>query len=137
MNRKRSGKAAGCTGKGTTVRAGRKAPTHFDKAFDASCKLFEAEAKLADAPPGRRGRLNKRVRGETTKLERLTERDRETTRLLAEYLRQHGEMTNISDFIKWSKNQRALTMVEERAVRIRLQKQYGARGEPGRKPNKQ
>jgi hypothetical protein len=114
----------------------RQTPTHFERAFDATRKLLEAEAKLADAAPGRRGRLNKKVGGETAKLERLTERDRETTKLLAEYLRQHGGLTNIADFIRWSKKQRKLTMIEERAVRTRLQKEYGARGEPGRKPNK-
>jgi hypothetical protein len=114
-----------------------KDPTHFDRAWAASCKLFEAETEYADAPRGRRATLGKKVRAETAKLKGLTDRDRELTRLLDEYPRQHGELTNIADFIRWCKEEKgALTMIEEEAVRLRLRRDYGVRGESGRKPSK-
>ncbi len=95
---------------------------------------MEAEAKVADAPRGRRGQLKKRVRGETAKLERLAERDHDLTGLLAEYQREHGEITSVADFIVWIKDQGALPMIEERAIRSRLERDYGVVGERGRKP---
>jgi hypothetical protein len=133
--------------------------THFGKAFEASCKLVEAESRLADNAISSltRKRLNKTVRDETAKLENLTERDHEMTRLLAQYFRQHpGEMKSYKDFIDWcadtlikldKRNERcelnkaelnelaalaALTELDERTIQYRLQNQYSARGKRGR-----
>jgi hypothetical protein len=132
---------------------GPKDNTHYGKAFEASSKLSEAEKSLAKAiTPLVRKQHEKPVRDLNAKLERLTERDRETTRLLAEYLTrdldasasadehrqllERGELPNIAEFIRWVKARKALTMIEERAIRVRLQKEYRARGERGRKPSK-
>jgi len=127
--------------------------THYGKAFEASCKLLEAESRLAKAmTPLARKQHEKPMRDLSANLERLTERDRETTRLLTQYLTrdldesasadehrrllERGELPNIAEFIRWVKARKALTMIEERAIRTRLQKEYGARGERGRKPSK-
>jgi hypothetical protein len=127
--------------------------THSGKAFEASQKLLEAERGRAKAiTPLARKQHERPMRDLSAKLERLTERDRETTRLLAQYLTrdldesasadehrrllERGELPNIAEFIRWVKARKALTMIEERAIRARLQKEYGARGERGRKPSK-
>lgn len=133
--------------------------THFDKAFEASCKLREAESRLAEdnLSSGTRKRLNKTIRDETATLENLTERDREMTRLLAQYFREYpGEMKSYKHFIDWcadtlikldERNERgelnetelnelaaltALTELDERTIQYRLQNQYSARGKRGR-----
>ena len=117
-----------------------KEAAHYGKAFEASCKLSDAEAKLAEAKlsgdatsSGTRRRLNKTVREETAKLESLTARDREMNRLLAQYLRQHGgEMQSYRHFIDWCADQGELTDLDERTIQYRLQNQYCARGKRGR-----
>jgi hypothetical protein len=109
--------------------------THYGKAFDASCKLLEAEGRLAEdvLSSGTRKRLNKTVRAQTDKLENLTERDAEMTLLLAQYFRQHpGEMKSYRHFIDWCANQGKLTELDERTIQYRLQNQYSARGKRGR-----
>jgi hypothetical protein len=123
--------------------------THYGKAFEASCKLLEAEARLANDKlfSSFWKRLTNTVRDETIKLERLTERDREMTRLLAQYLSEHGgEMRSYRHFIDWGVEWctkrgvltllTELTELDERTIQYRLQNQYGAQGRPGRKPSK-
>jgi hypothetical protein len=130
---------------------------HYDKAFAASAKLLEAESELAATPPGRRAKLNRTIRNELARLERLTARDREMTRALAPYLRAHGgEMQSYRHFVDWctdtlnTLNKQAkrgrlnnaeretlaalnkLTGLDERTIQYWLQNQYGARGEPGK-----
>ena len=133
--------------------------THYGKAFDASCKLLEAETRLAeDVLSSWTGkRLNKTIRDETATLERLTELDREMTRLLGRYFSEHpGEMKSCKHFIDWcadtlikrdERNQRGelndaelkeldalneLTELDERTIQYRLQNQYNARGKLGK-----
>jgi hypothetical protein len=124
--------------------------THYDKGFEASCKLREAEARLAndDLSSWTRATLNKTVRDQNAKLERLTEADRGMTRLLAEYLRRHGgEMQTYKHFIDWGigwcEDEGELTLLteltelDERTFQYRLQNQYGAQGKPGRPKKRQ
>jgi hypothetical protein len=136
-NRTASAKRSQCKRRRSTCEAN--APRHYGKAFEASCKLLEAEAKLSgDATSsGTRRRLNKTVREETAKLESLTARDRDMTRLLAQYLRQHGGemqsyMQSYMHFIEWCNDQGKLTDLDERTIQYRLQNQYCARGKRGR-----
>jgi hypothetical protein len=110
-----------------------KVPTHFDKAFAAACTLFAAEEQRAVTPFGKRDELSRTIRAETAKLERLTERDREMTQLLTNYLRQHGgAMRSYQDFADWCAGQGKLTGIDLRTIQYWLQRQYGARGEPGK-----
>jgi hypothetical protein len=115
----------------------RQSRTHFEKAFDISVKLLDTEAKRDKATlPGLKATHARTARKLEAKLEALTSRDRPITKLLAEYLRQHGELTTIADFIAWAEQHGRLPYWEEPKIRAQLHKHFGARGERGRKPNK-
>ena len=132
-------------------------PNHFDKAFAAACTLLAAEEERAVTPFGKRDELSRTIRAETARLERLTERDREMTWLLARYLDEHGgKLQSYQDFATWcgdmlnNLDQREqqgrlndaerktlaalnkLTGLDLRTIQYWLQRQYGARGEPGK-----
>ncbi len=133
--------------------------THYGKAFEASCNLRKAEARLANEALSlaTRRQLENTVRDEADKLKSLTERDREMTRVLSEYLHQHGgKMRSYEHFFGWctdvlddldKRGERGrlsyaeretlaalsrLTELDVRTIQYRLQNQYGARGKPGR-----
>jgi hypothetical protein len=108
-------------------------PNHFDKAFAAACTLLAAEEERAVTPFGKRDELSRTIRAATAKLKRLTERDREMTPLLTNYLRQHGgAMRSYQHFHDWCADQGKLTEIDLRTIQYWLQRQYGARGEPGK-----
>jgi hypothetical protein len=136
----------------------RKDNTHYGKAFEASCKLSAAEARLANdkLSSSTRKRLTNTVRDETNKLKNLTERDHEMTCVLREYLRQHGgTMRSYEHFFGWCTDLlndldkrdeqgrlnnaereifaalKKLTELDVRTIQYRLQNQFGAHGLPG------
>jgi hypothetical protein len=132
--------------------------THYGKAFKASCKLLEAEARLAsELSSATRARLTKTVRDKSAELEELTERDRTMNRLLAQYLPERGgKLMSYRDFIEWCESTRdrldereqrgqlnkaersdlavlnKLTELDPRTIQYRFQIQYRARGKSGR-----
>lgn len=143
-------------------RKGKDAPPegaeHYAKAFESAVVDFAARNRLAneDLSSSTRKRLENDVLDQTDRLKRLTERDRGMTRLLAEYSRQHGgeilrlnntiELQSYQHFIDWGREwcikqgdkalASELTEADLRTTQYRLQNQFGAKGEPGRKRNK-
>lgn len=139
--------------------------THYGKAFEASCKLSAAHARLAndELSSSTRKQLSNTVCDEAATVKNLTEREHEMTVVLAEYLRQHGgRMRSYQHFFDWcrdvlndldkrdeqgrlNKADREifaalyeLTQLDLRTIQYRLQNQFGAHGLPGEpgKPRK-
>ncbi len=109
--------------------------TPYGKGFDASCKLLEAETRLAEGKlsSSTRKRLNKTVRDQGDRLKNLTERDTEMTALLAQYFHKYpGEMKSYRHFTEWCADQGKLNDIDERTIQYRLQNHYSARGRRGR-----
>jgi hypothetical protein len=115
----------------------RQSRTHFEKAFEISGELLDTEVKRDKAThSGLKATHAKTVANLDAKLKHLAERDGLLTKLLAEYLDQHGDLKTIADFITWAKQQGRLPYWEEPKIRAQLHKHFEVRGERGRKPNK-